>query len=225
MAAGQRLVQAQLSQLRGKAADVRGAQAGHRKALSILSRLAGELLRDAGHNATSDMMLRINSTLESLSAYPSNHNAPRPGRLTADVHPPGFESIYGLFQAAVPLKAVKSAQVVPFKPPPKKDTSKKDNDDKRIAFARELHDAEKALGEARAKADDVAAAQRKAAADASEAEKRRLLAGELYEKARLAEKKARDRLDNLAQEADKAGRVLDDAAKDVERAHKKLKDI
>jgi hypothetical protein len=96
LAAGARLSQAHAAQLSGKATDVHGPMAARRESVSALLRLAETLLGDAGHNASSDTMRRIGTTLETLSVP----GAPAPGRLTEDVAPLGFESLAGLVPVA-----------------------------------------------------------------------------------------------------------------------------
>ncbi len=70
---------------------------GRREALSQLSDLATEILRDAGHNPSLDTLRRITTTLEALSSFASVSDSPTPGRLTrtsirpALIHPvPSF---------------------------------------------------------------------------------------------------------------------------------------
>ena len=72
---------------------MRAALEARREALTHLSDLATSLLRDAGHNPAPDTIHRITTTLEGISAYASRSDAPRAGRLTHDVDPPGFESL------------------------------------------------------------------------------------------------------------------------------------
>src|SRR4030095_2103276 len=81
-----------------KVADIRQALDERRESLTQLSNLATTLLRDAGHNPAPDTIHRITTTLEGSSAYASRSDAPRAGRLTADVDPPGFE----LFGSSIP---------------------------------------------------------------------------------------------------------------------------
>lgn len=97
LAAGERVHKSQAS---GKVADMRAALDARREALNDLSDLAASLLRDAGpnpgQNPSLDILRRIASTLEAMSAMSdgaSRSGAPRPGRLTHDVDPPGFESL------------------------------------------------------------------------------------------------------------------------------------
>jgi len=72
---------------------MRAALDARREALADLSDLANSLLREADHNPSLDIIRRITSTLEAMSVYASRADAPRPGRLTQDVDPPGFESL------------------------------------------------------------------------------------------------------------------------------------
>src|SRR6185503_18277067 len=66
---GQRFRQAQTSGHAGKIADMREALDARRKALSHLSDLATALLRGAGSSPTPEMIHRISTTLEGMSAY------------------------------------------------------------------------------------------------------------------------------------------------------------
>ncbi len=226
IAAGQHLIQAQKSQLAGKTADFQGAQAEQRRALSKASLLAEAVLQEAGHKQTPDLMRRINAALEALSTYSSLPDTPRPGRLTADVNPPGFESLASLIPTARPAKApIRLTRVSPTKPPLKDIARTKDEkDDRRIATAKaQLETAEERLREARRAADDLATARRKAAADVGEAEKKRLEAEERYEFARAAKEEARTRLESATAEVEKAARALDEASQAVEKARKRLK--
>src|SRR5512132_1820477 len=93
---GQRFRQAQTSGRAGKIADMREALDARRKALSHLSDLATALLKGAGSSPTPEMIHRISTTLEGMSAYATLPDAQRPGRLTRDVNPPGFESFASL---------------------------------------------------------------------------------------------------------------------------------
>src|SRR5882724_5363509 len=93
IATGERFRQAQASRLARKVADMREALDARREALSHLSDLATALLRSAGHNPTPETIHRITTTLEAMSAYATLPDASRPGRLTNDVDPPGFESL------------------------------------------------------------------------------------------------------------------------------------
>src|SRR5678816_384212 len=93
IATGERFRQVQTSRTARKIADMREALDARREELSNLSDFATALLRDAGHNPSPDTIHRITTTLEAMSAYASQPDGPRPGRLTHDVDPPGFESL------------------------------------------------------------------------------------------------------------------------------------
>src|SRR5690606_30726501 len=92
MASGRRFRQAQASQLAGKGADFRAARDERDQELSRLARVAETLLRDAGHNVTPETSRRIAINLEALSASAERAGGPRPGQLSEDLEPPGFET-------------------------------------------------------------------------------------------------------------------------------------
>src|SRR5688572_33261059 len=96
IATGERFRKAQASHLAGKPADIRGPLEARRAALSELAKLAAAVLKQAGSNPTPDTMRRITTTLEALSIYGALPEAPRGGRLTDDVDPPGFETLAAL---------------------------------------------------------------------------------------------------------------------------------
>ncbi len=110
IASGERFHKAQASRGGGKIADMREALDARRTALTHLTDLATSLLRDAGpnpgQNPAPDTIHRITTTLEAMSAMSaasdraSRSDRPRPGRLTHDVDPPGFESFASFVPAA-----------------------------------------------------------------------------------------------------------------------------
>ncbi|MDX6304932.1 MAG: hypothetical protein QOI77_1901, partial [Blastocatellia bacterium] len=118
IATGQRFHKAQVT---GKMVNMREALDARREALSQLSDLASEALRDAGHNPSLDTLRRISTTLEALSAATSlsatslSHR-PTLGRLTEDIDPPGFDSL-GSFapSAGITKPAAKPLHVSPSK--------------------------------------------------------------------------------------------------------------
>ena len=190
----------------GKADDMRGALNARRQAISALTRHAADLLRDAGHNPAPDIIRRITTTLEALSAYSSVSDPPIPGRLTADVDPPGFESLAALMPSvARPAPPDESTRVVPFQP-----------------SGAALQAAEEALREAQTIAHDAAAALEKATDHANEAEKQRQDAEGRFKRATVAAEEARRQMHNLADEAKKAAEALENAERQVERARKKI---
>src|SRR6267142_1245426 len=81
------------AQVTGKMVNMREALGARREALSHLSALATEVLRDAGHNPSLDTLRRIATTIEALSVATSLSDRPSLGRLTQDMDPPGFDSL------------------------------------------------------------------------------------------------------------------------------------
>src|SRR2546428_7024679 len=113
IATSQRFRKAQTS---GKMVNMREALDARREALSHLSDLATEALRDAGHNPSLDTLRRIATTLEALSVATSLSDHPTLGRLTEDIDPPGFDS-FGSFtpSAGITKRAAEPLHVSPSK--------------------------------------------------------------------------------------------------------------
>lgn len=232
MATGQRFRKAQMS---GKMVNMREALDGRREALSNLSDLATEILRDAGHNPSLDTLRRITTTLEALSSYESLTGGLSPGRLTQDIDPPGFDS-FGSF-----VPSAGSAQRAPDPPkttPPKKSVTSSSKTERTTASAaliqREerqarinaakasLQNAKKSLAAARAMAKSLEAAQTRAEAVAKEAEQQRRQAEERFKKAEAAAEDASERAQSIAAELSEAAKALREAERDVEQATQEL---
>jgi hypothetical protein len=214
LAAGQRFRKAQRG---GKVADMRGALDARRQALSQLSDLASSLL----NNPTPDMIRRVSTTLEAMSALASFSDGPTPGRLSQDVDPPGFESLASFVPAARPAK-----------PTEEKATSARatrridETRQVRIAAAKvSLQAARKAVADARARAQSLESAQKKAHAEAKEAEKRRREAEEKFKKASAAADAATERSQSMTAEAQEATKAVEDAKRAVENASKELESL
>ena len=215
LAAGQRFRKAQRG---GKVADMREALDARRRALAQLSDLASSLL----NNPTPDMLRRVSTTLEAMSALASFSDGPTPGRLSQDVDPPGFESL---------------ASFVPSTTKPAKPTEEKATDARttrridetrqvRIAAAKvSLQAARKAVADARARAQSLESAQKKAHAEAKEAEKRRREAEERFKKASAAADAATARSQSMTAEAQEATKAVEDAKRAVENASKELESL
>ena len=247
IASGERFHKAQTSRSASKVADIRQALDGRRESLTQLSDLATTLLRDAGHNPAPDTIHRITTTLEGISAYASRSDAPRAGRLTEDVDPPGFE----LFGSSIPsMKSVPpavaggstSAKGKQTYPPATAgstdltitkrqrrvtpDDDARQVEDKRkakIAAAKaSLQDANKSLTQARAKAQSLETAQKKADTHAKEAEKQRRDAEQRLEKAEAASKVAAQRARSVAVELKEATTAVEDASRRVEQFSSEL---
>ncbi|HUE82078.1 MAG TPA: hypothetical protein VMM84_08175, partial [Pyrinomonadaceae bacterium] len=237
LASGERFHQAQTSRSAGKLGDMRSALDARREALTQLSDLATSLLQDAGHNPTLDTIRRITTTLEALSVYASRSDAPRPGRLTHDVDPPGFESLASFIPGAGTKESTK--RPVRFTPSPKStsggtktrrkvapDTNVRQLEETlkaKIAAAKvSLQEAKRSLTKARARAKSLEAAQKKALADAKKAEKHRREAEERFEKARAASEDAALRARSVAVEVEEAAKEMADAERTVKKASKEL---
>jgi phage-related minor tail protein len=253
IASGERFHKAQTSRSAGKVVDMRTALEARREAITHLSDLATRLLRDAGpnpgQNPSLDTIRRITTTLEAISVYASRSDAPRPGRLTDDVDPPGFESFASFVPAATKQEAGgrRQAAGTPLSdiPGPTRST-RSPKSDRGAATAREkqdvrqleearrakiaaakvsLQDAKRSLTEARARAQRLEAAQKKLDAEAKKAEKHRRDLDASLEKAKAAAEDAARRARKIAVEIEEEASALDDAERTVEKASKELESL
>ena len=236
---GQRFRQAQTSGRAGKIADMREALDARRKALSHLSDLATALLRGAGSSPTPEMIHRISTTLEGMSAYATLPDAQRPGRLTRDVDPPGFESFASLMPGAGSTN---------MKEEPARDTTSRKAE--RVASSRRkaesagktnrfeqtrqakiaagkvsVQEARSLLSEAKARVLSFEKAQKKANAEVKEAEKHKRDAEALLEKTRAASQDAIRRARSIAAEVEGAVKAVAEAKRTVERAAQELEKL
>lgn len=92
MKSGERVRKAQIAALQGKAADIRGANEDHRRAVSAAVAAAERLAASAGSKPSPDALTR---TFEAMSLTP--HPPDPPGRLTELLQPgTGFEALAGI---------------------------------------------------------------------------------------------------------------------------------
>jgi hypothetical protein len=112
--AGDALRFAQQARLAGEDADLTAAVDARRLALDVLLAHAADLLASAGRAPSHDLKQRLSTTLEALATYGKGEGAPRAGRLTQDVDPPGFATLSALLPADIPESP---------RPPARKDTS------------------------------------------------------------------------------------------------------
>jgi hypothetical protein len=239
IATGQRFRQAQTSGRAGKVADMREALDTRREALSHLSDLATALLRDAGSSPTPETIHRISTTLEALSAYASFPDAQRPGRLTRDVDPPGFESFASLMAGAdMTKKTEEPARLTSSQKSDRAASTRRKAESAgetsqfeqtrqaKIATAKvSLQETKSLLIEARARAQSLEAAQKKANADVKEAEKQRRETEERFEKARLASEDAIRRARSIAAQVEGAVKAVEEAKRAVEKVSKDLEKL
>jgi hypothetical protein len=229
---GQRFRKAQTS---GKMVNMREALDARREALAQLSDLATEILGDAGHNPSLDVLRRITTTLEALSSLASFSGETTPGRLTQDVDPPGFDSFGSFTISAVKTGRAPKPQAV--SPSKKSATVSSKSQQKATAHASRDHEtrqakinaakaslqnAKKALTAAHAQAKSLEAAQKRAVATAREAEKQKLHAEERLKRANAASAEAAARTDSIAIELAEATKALADAKGSVETATRNL---
>ena len=234
IASGERFHKAQTS---GKMAEMRTALDARREALAELTDLATSLLQDADHNPSLDTIRRVTTTLEGMSVYASRSDAPRPGRLTHDVDPPGFES----FGSFVPGAGFTRPTKEPVRPAPSQKASATPTNTRRkvatddgvrqleqtrkvkIAEAKaSLQDARRFLTEARTRAQRSEAVQKKADAEAKKAEQHRLDAEQSLKKAQAASVDAARRARNAAVEREEAVGAADNAERAVEAASQEI---
>lgn len=232
IATGQRFHKAQAS---GKMVNMREALDARREALSRLSDLATETLRDAGHNPSLDTLRRIGTTLEALSAAASASNGPALGRLTEDIDPPGFDSFGSFTHSAEvtkrateprPISPAKKAVTTSTKAPKTTaaaEVSRREQRQARLNAAKaSLQQARKSLTAAQGAVRSLESAQKKAEATAKEAIKQKREAEERFKKASTASTEASLRAQSVNVELAKATKTLDDAKRTVESATKEL---
>ncbi len=236
IAAGQRFRQAQTSSRTGKVADMREALDARREALAHLSDLASALLSATGSNPTPEMIHRISTTLEAISAYASFPDTQRPGRLTRDVDPPGFDSMASLLSGVTqmpekPVRVPSSPKPVPAASTPRKEpTAETSQSEQRrqakIAAAKgSLQEAKSLLMKERTRALSLETAQKKANAEVKETEKHRLEVEERLKKAQVESEAATKRAQSIAAEAKGAVKAVEAAERSIEKASKELEKL
>jgi hypothetical protein len=104
---GDDLRASQQKRMAGRDVDVNAAIDARREALSKLMGRAATILEESG-TTSDDIRQRVGQTLEALSVYGTSDAAPRPGRLTGDVQPPGFAALAALVPAGRPAPAGKA---------------------------------------------------------------------------------------------------------------------
>jgi hypothetical protein len=247
LSTSQRFRQSQSSHTAARIADLRGSLDARGAALSHLSDLATELLREAGHNPTPDTIHRITTTLEALSVHATLSDGPTPGRLTHDVDPPGFESLASLIPGVAAAKrneeptrvspsqksgsgAAKTRQGTPAGNVQKVLQAEETRRAGIAAAKVSLQEAKRSLTEAQRRAQRSEAAQgkaqaeaKKADADARRAEKQLRDAEQRFNKASAASQDAAHRAERISAEAKEAALGVEDAERSIEKASKALK--
>jgi hypothetical protein len=192
LSAGERLRHAQAGKL--KNVNLRVLLDEKKQLMTALLTRAEAALAAGGHAASLDVMRRVSATLESLAAWGERDGVPKAGRLTADLDPPGFDTLAELMGG----KKFEPAKVLPFRNP-------KPVEDPKAAHARAseaVQEAEKALRAARREGEHAEAALTKANARtaAVEQQKQELEArySEVKDQARAAASEVKKRAQAIA---------------------------
>lgn len=194
LALGERVRKVQTGQLANT--DLRKLLEEKKQVTKVLLNKASAILEEAGHAASIDAMRRVSATLESLAAWGETEGVPRAGRLTADLDPPGFDTLAALMGG----KRVAEEKVLRFRAP--KSDARPDE---------AVQAAEKALREAQRVAERAEAALAKADARAAAVEKQKQEIEARYAEAKEAVRLASD-------EAKKAARAVSDAERSLAKA-------
>jgi hypothetical protein len=217
MATGAEFRQAQAAQLAGKPSSMRERAEARREVLGELLRLADRLLRDSGHNPASETLRRISTTLEALSAYASDPNAPTPGRLQEDLEPPGFEALAGFIPTTRVVKSPSTAGT--YRQPDK-------THDVALAAARlSVKNAEISLKQALDRARSTNAELKHSLEKAKDAAKQKREAEEMLKKAIAAAEQADQSASSAATEAEAASNNVQHAEHVLEQATQELQTI
>ncbi len=203
---GERARKAQTGQL--KNADLRALIEEKKQMTTALLTKASAILEGAGHAASPDTMRRVSATLESLAAWGDVEGVPEAGRLTADLDPPGFDTLAALMGG----KSVEAEKVLLFRAP----KAVEDPAATRARLHEAVQSAEKALRDAHRDAERAESALAKANARAAAVEKQKQ---EI--EARYAEAKEAVRL--AASEAKKTAQAIADAERSLAKAKGTLK--
>lgn len=212
--AGDHLRAAQQQRLagHGDAEDLREAIARRQQAIAALTARAREIMRSGGLTVSPDMLQRVNTTIESLSAYGTSEAAPRAGRLVEEVAPPGLDALASLIPAGglIPHPA----------PAPSKPASKKEKPDLRVVDTRRADTAKQALAEAEAAVERARAAASAATKAQEQADATWTAANQALQEARRVLDEAMDREREAQHHRDAARREATQATQALEKAER-----
>ncbi len=170
--AGERLRQAQTTQTTSNPS--RELVNARREVVAALVTIAADILREGGYGDTRDLMRRVTSTLEALSAYGSLPGTPSAGRLTGDLEPPGFETLAELLPRKDAIKLRPSASPPSVRPPGAKESTRGREQKRLVAAAKSAAlKAERELSVARKQSERAAARLKAAATHAKKSEGQR----------------------------------------------------
>ena len=198
VALAERVRKAQTGQL--KNADLRALLDEKKQLTMTLLSKASAILEEAGHAASPDALRRVSATLESLAAWGDVDGVPRAGRLTADLDPPGFDTLAALMGG----KKIETTKVLLFRAPkPAEDPAAT-----RARLSEAVQAAEKTLREARRDAERAESALAKANARAATVEKQKQEIEERYAEAKEDARQASNEAKKTAQAVAAAERSL-----------------
>jgi hypothetical protein len=171
-----------------------------------------DLLAEAGVSASAAMRQRVSTTLEALSIYGGLDSAPRAGRLTVDVDPPGFAALATLVppgRGSVPGQAARPVSLGPAKNGPREAAATPPVP--RQAGTQRIAEAKSAFVRAKADAE-------KARRAAKTAEAARLRADTAWQQAKAAEDEAQRELETALERTRTADARRDEAIRAAESA-------
>ena len=207
--AGERLRKAQTTQQTSNPS--RDLVNARREVVAALTTTAADIVREGGYGDTRNLMRRVTSTLEALSAYGSQPGAPSAGRLSVDLEPPGFETLAGLLPRKEKIKLAASA--IASSRQPDTGESKRGREQRVAAAKSEVRKTERKLIVARQQSERAAARLKAAATHAKRREGQRI---KLEKQLAVAVKEA-DAASQSARAADAEAREATEAAESAER--------
>jgi len=239
--AGDRFRQVQSAPQTRNSAGGREHLEARREAQAALVRIAADVLRDGGYSGARDMLRRVTSTLEALATYGSLPDAPRAGRLTAELEPPGFDMVTVLLPMSGETRR-EAAETRPVatrpvgaerapKPARRKDALdaavRREEERRRLAAAAKaaVREAERTLRSARAQADRTAATSETAATHAKQSERRRAKIEKEFARVVAEADAARERLRETEANAQRVAEVAESAERALELARGRLEQL
>lgn len=205
VALGERVRRVQTGQVRN--ADLRALIEEKKQMTTALLAKASAILEEGGHAASRDTLRRMSATLESLAAWGDMEGVPKAGRLTADLDPPGFDTLAALMGG----KNFKPEKVLLFRAP----KGAEDLAATRARLRETVRDAEKALREAQHDAARAESALGKANARTVAVEKQKQEIEAQYAEAKEALRLA-------SSEAQKTAQTVADAERSLAKAKRAL---
>lgn len=237
--AGEQFRVAQQGQLAGKSTDMVAALDARRTAITALTRRAAQVLHEAGHSPTPDMMRRVTTSLDAIAAHGRSPDAPAHGRLMADVPPPGFEALAALVPrvGSQTVAGHGTRRVLTFgersddssaprgRTKDAEEMRRRDLKARQAQAAAALKNAEGDLRDARSAAQKSRDAMKTAAAKAATLDRAAASASARAEKAVAEAEAARREARKAAADAETTVQALQDAEAAFERARERAKGI